>query len=544
MFFCGFRAQSTIEYLVIIAIVIVVSLIAVGFLLSEQGSADNISASSSSIKQKVGSYGVSIVEAVIGSDENGLIIVKNSSGTDITVTKITIDGVDHNYSAVIYPGDERSLKLQNLVACNGEKKSYSVKIYYTTNSDLAKMADFQQIIIDCVASIASQESFAEEIIPDTTNPVLTLKEPTSFTLTSADTNVEFIFSANELVSTCSLYINDELVDSNSNSVSADTNISLDTNIALFGEGTHQYDINCSDASGNIGNIADSITYSPPDSIPPTITLHLPLDNNTITNADSNVSFVFSSSQDTNACYLYIEDDSVWNLVDQNLETISADTNYFFDANVAFFGEGDHYWDVNCSDTNGLIGTVTDRNINYTQEVVSGETGVNLLTNPGMETGDYTGWTASITAQTADHCTFSGLVMCIGGVATEGSYGVGFSYSPATLSQEIDLVAKGYSTNYLDSSPDINIIDHVIGYNNVSDYYRVKVELRNASHAVITSYNTGILTSNGSWATITNLFTGYSSGLRYIYFERYGDDAEFWSGTYGPWFDGASVTFVE
>jgi len=67
---------------------------------------------------------------------------------------------------------------------------------------------------------------------------------------------------------------------------------------------------------------------------------------------------------------------------------------------------------------------------------------NLLTNPGIETGDYAGWTASIGAQVAGACTQTGLNMCIHEIKYEGVYGVSFSYTAATLTQEIDLVGEG------------------------------------------------------------------------------------------------------
>ncbi|VVB75809.1 F-box associated region [uncultured archaeon] len=442
----SFRAQGTAEYLVIIGVIVVISLAVIGLLNSQSTSIESVSGNSSQVKQKIGVYGVSIVDAIGGLDENGLLVLSNTSGENFTVTNINVDGVDHEYSNLVFSGESKPFKLQSILACEGASRNYSIKIYYTSSTGLEKVADFDKISIDCALAVTGNTVFVEEGL---------------------------------------------------------------------------------------------------DFTPPSINLYSPADNNSISSADSNVEFIFSSDQDTNACYLYVQDEGVWNIADQNLSTVLADSNYYMDANIAYFGEGDHYWDVNCTDTNGLVGTAADRNINYTAPVVQGASFTNLLTNPGMETGTYTGWTPSITAQVAGACTWNGLVLCIDtGPLYEGNYSVRFSYNPATLSQEIDLVSKGYAANYLDTSPDVNIVDHVIGYFNTSDYYRLKVELRNSSHGVITSYNTGILTSSGSWATINYLFSGYASGLRYIYFERYGDDVESWGGSYGPVFNGAAVYFTE
>lgn len=533
--------QGTIEYLVIIGVVVILALAVVGVLISQTNSSESISKSTSLIKQKTGVYGVSIAEGVIGSDQNGLLVLKNSSGENLIITKINIEGEDHNFSAQFLSGEEKAFKLQGVESCAGLSRSYLVKIYYTSISGLEKVADFEEIVLECVPQVIPVGFCVEETILDSSSPELTLNTPVENPVIFSDTNTNFSFYANEPIVDCNLYLENYLQDRNEEYVLQNTNINLDLNAALFGEGGHNYDLNCADSSGNIGTLDGTITYSPQDTTPPVISLYLPLDNNPINSADSNIEFIFSSSQDTNACYLYFGEVGDWNLIDQNISLVEKDTNYFMDFNIAIFGVGNYYWDVNCTDTNGVLGTAMDRNISYSPSQVAS---ANLLTNPGMETGNYTGWSSSITAGVFGAC-LGGLTLCIGnGSVYEGNYSVYFSYLGSTLSQEIDLLSKGYSASYLDAVPDVNIVDHVIGFFNTSDYYRLKVELRNASHGVLTSYNTGILTSSGSWVTLNNLFTNYGSGLRYIYYERYGDDVEYWSGSYGPVFDGAEVYFVD
>ena len=41
----------------------------------------------------------------------------------------------------------------------------------------------------------------------------------------------------------------------------------------------------------------------------------------------------------------------------------------------------------------------------------------------------------------------------------------------------------------------------------------------------------------------HIFSGYGSGLRYIYFEDGGKDREYWAGQYEPALDAASVTIA-
>ncbi|MDD5084314.1 MAG: peptidoglycan-binding protein [Candidatus Moranbacteria bacterium] len=180
---------------------------------------------------------------------------------------------------------------------------------------------------------------------------------------------------------------------------------------------------------------------------------------------------------------------------------------------------------------------------------------NLLANPGAETGDFSGWTvvsgAGIGAGELDDG------WGVGGAAHEGAYGFVSSYGASSpsgpfvmdvLSQEIDLVgAAGYAGSYLDTAPQIDASTYVIGADSGSgtdDPYRVVVELRDASHAVVASYDTGDQVADGTWQHISHTFTGYGSGVRYIYFAQKGRSSAWWAGQYGANFDDASVTVAD
>lgn len=165
---------------------------------------------------------------------------------------------------------------------------------------------------------------------------------------------------------------------------------------------------------------------------------------------------------------------------------------------------------------------------------------NLLTNGDFETGDYTGWTPSLTANTiAQGCPDSGVRICIRGSAYQGGNSVFFTYQWGNIYQEVSLTAKGYSTAYLDTSPQVYVSGIVRNYINTPDQYRLKVELRNASHSAIATYDTGTQTAPSVYTEISSTFasSSYGSGLRYIYYQFYGLDAG-WGGAYGPIFDDA------
>jgi len=142
-------AQGSVEYLVVIAIVIVISLVVVGLMVTQMESGANVSNSSSEIKGRVGTDGFSVVDAIAGVDGNGVLVLNNNSIETLTVDKITIDGVDHNYDQQLGFGDSLSFKLGDLIDCNSAKKSYDLKISYTSASGLEKTADLGLIDFDC-----------------------------------------------------------------------------------------------------------------------------------------------------------------------------------------------------------------------------------------------------------------------------------------------------------------------------------------------------------------------------------------------------------
>lgn len=157
-------AQGTVEYLVIISVVVVLALIVVGLLINQTASVSDVSATSGEIGSKVGVSGISLGSSVAGIDGNGLMIIKNNTGENLTLTKVIIDGVNHSFSEQIVAGDEKDLKLHNIAACDSsnKSKSYSVKIEYVSSSGLIKTSDFKTITIDCTNIVTSARTSVEE----------------------------------------------------------------------------------------------------------------------------------------------------------------------------------------------------------------------------------------------------------------------------------------------------------------------------------------------------------------------------------------------
>ncbi len=170
-------------------------------------------------------------------------------------------------------------------------------------------------------------------------------------------------------------------------------------------------------------------------------------------------------------------------------------------------------------------------------------GRNLLANPGAETGDLTGWTILQNGGDGWRVRDSG--------AHTGQSAFQVSYDWCRKYQVIDLVAEGFTEQELDEGQNVYISDWFsgIGVNpsQTLDYGQLKVELRDASHNVIASYDSGVFTTpeaptpyGTNYVEYSHVFEDYGAGLRYIYFEHGGIDTEYWAGHYGTLIDSASV----
>jgi hypothetical protein len=171
---------------------------------------------------------------------------------------------------------------------------------------------------------------------------------------------------------------------------------------------------------------------------------------------------------------------------------------------------------------------------------------NLLSNPGAETLDLSGWTILQNSGNGWNTLAGGVNPTPPSVALPhtGSRSFTTSYAWDRRSQEIDLVAKGFSASFLDSTPQIQVGEWLSAGS--GGRYYLKFELRDASHNPIASWNHGTQTTpitlgtSTDWFQDSTSFTGYGTGARYIYFEDGGRDTLFWWGNYGTCFDDASA----
>jgi len=163
---------------------------------------------------------------------------------------------------------------------------------------------------------------------------------------------------------------------------------------------------------------------------------------------------------------------------------------------------------------------------------------NLLKNPQFE-NDYDGWDIS----------HGGDGWVIGGGGDiNTSHVVYSSFDWCTLSQEIDLLAAGFSVT------DLDVTMFGVFYSQwfIAPWggkYYIEVKALNSAHEILYQSNIGsyldpiILGNISNWQQTSLIFSVTQPGVRYISFLVAGMDVIYWAGHYGTRFDDSSVQLM-
>jgi hypothetical protein len=166
------RAQGTIEYLVIIAVVVVISLVAVG-LISNNLSAVNVVNTSG----KIGSISseISLVDAATDDDGNFMIGLSNNSGGLMNVETITVtdgenQGGENFEKAILVNSGSNYFKLSNLeniCPCSEgqDSRKCTFQITYHTEFGLLKTEEITTTI-SCVRKIEEKITLITPAVTD------------------------------------------------------------------------------------------------------------------------------------------------------------------------------------------------------------------------------------------------------------------------------------------------------------------------------------------------------------------------------------------
>jgi hypothetical protein len=146
-------AQGTIEYLVVIGVVVVISLVVVGLLTSMiGGNSTGVSSSLNKISSSAGA--IAITEAVMDGAGKSLFTITNNSGDPLTIKSIDVGGNKTNFDELISISEKRTFSLSDLnITCkcdnSGKKMPCEIVIETTTQYNFSKKAPIT-VYVDCV----------------------------------------------------------------------------------------------------------------------------------------------------------------------------------------------------------------------------------------------------------------------------------------------------------------------------------------------------------------------------------------------------------
>lgn len=246
----NFSAQGTIEYLVIIAVIVVLSLLAVGLFAGVTSSPSQSISSSSSKAGEVAAGGISVVESVVDSQGDSLIKLSNNSSDAITLTKISAGQVESEYNEQLVGLDSKVFDLSglsNACPCTDDQKSVKCefKIQYTTATGIIK-TEYRTVNVQCVNdSTAAQE---DNVVKSTalTPPAVSLISPSGNT---SSRMVDFVFNLTQTnpVQSCTLKAGNDL-----NTYTGIVNGSNTVRYTFSSDKAFDWNISCIDINSNIG----------------------------------------------------------------------------------------------------------------------------------------------------------------------------------------------------------------------------------------------------------------------------------------------------
>jgi hypothetical protein len=142
-------AQGTIEYLVILAVIIIVGLIVVSLLINSTAPA----ASVSSTTGKIGGWtnAISVTETSISPDGNYLVRLANNTGVPLTVKTVKVGDQEVNYSEDLFQGNQQNFKITSDMVCEiGQSVTGDLVVTYVTEHGLEKTETYPvNITFEC-----------------------------------------------------------------------------------------------------------------------------------------------------------------------------------------------------------------------------------------------------------------------------------------------------------------------------------------------------------------------------------------------------------
>jgi hypothetical protein len=236
------KAQGTIEYLIIMGIIIVLGLVVVGILSTFMGPSSKTVDTSGKIRGLAGE--ISIIDSAIDNEGDGIFVFQPNTTDNLTLTKLSVSGIDVNLSEQLVGLSRNKIETSNLTTacCQGEVKGVKIcpiTLTYTTPLGLTKTYTVE-IAINCVDDL----NITSQTI-DTTPPSVALLSPVNdYNDDSSEITITYTASDAGRITNCSLIINGVVDQTDSDgSYGAFTK-------TIPNQGTYIWDVNCTDNNSN------------------------------------------------------------------------------------------------------------------------------------------------------------------------------------------------------------------------------------------------------------------------------------------------------
>lgn len=152
------RAQGTVEYLLIIGIVIVLALVVVGLMANSTSSIDTVSKNTSIIQ--TASAPLSVQSTLLDSDGNIYLSIKNNTSSSITIKRVYAGANSVPFYEIVPNSAEKRFYVGESSCTAGESKSFEVSVDYVTSDGLVKKQTYPNALKLSCEQITSPPSIS------------------------------------------------------------------------------------------------------------------------------------------------------------------------------------------------------------------------------------------------------------------------------------------------------------------------------------------------------------------------------------------------
>jgi hypothetical protein len=156
------RAQGTIEYLVILAVIIIVSLVVVSLMINSTAPAAGISSATSQISSV--SNPIAIVDSVVSEDGNYFLKFRNQTGENVEIKTIQVgDEITQSLNKKMSLNSEEAFVISTGDVCvEGQLVANEIVVIYLTDLGLEKRQTYAVPINFQCTTYESKISYTDE----------------------------------------------------------------------------------------------------------------------------------------------------------------------------------------------------------------------------------------------------------------------------------------------------------------------------------------------------------------------------------------------